>query len=535
MAPSTLTSLPMELICMVASHLSTSEYGSLRLTCKHVESQLFADFTKEFFTKRQFMLTHFSLKTLVDISKHPTFKKRLTHVILGMELFAAQPGDSTQREKLDRYRDGYNDQVFLLNTGMDRELLTEAFKNLENLQAVGLRDYSAAGRKRDGTGWHSYGLTTIRTETGFYLDTRCRTDNGASFYPRYLQILLYALGKANSSPRAIEAIFRTVHSYNMGPDLHIPDFVEPIIQPVLQQLQSLDLKVNLREDVGQNTYHQTYQPHACYGLNLRKFLGRLSNLTHLRLNFRPYQAAETDSFLQWFSRMPDQNTTDTGAATTTATVSYLPPPILLPHLRKLDLGSLDVEWHALCAVVEKYASSLEGLSLWRVQLVPLGGNLTGPRPMHWRFFFWSLAQIPRLQLKELMVGMVKQCVAEPNRSLASIHVGFKPPALQPTDYPNSMRNDDDDNDKEVPTEEEWSKCDPRVEYKNINSLQGVLEELASRLVVNWPKERPSVPIHVDSNSDEDEDEDGSQDDEEGDEDFDVDEDSEIDVAAMLMV
>lgn len=77
-----LLTIPLELIVAVSAHLTTPDLGSLRLTCKQVEKSLFEWFSNEFFTKKQFMLTHESLQTLIDISKHVSFSKKLTHVII---------------------------------------------------------------------------------------------------------------------------------------------------------------------------------------------------------------------------------------------------------------------------------------------------------------------------------------------------------------------------------------------------------------------------------------------------------------------
>lgn len=84
MAPA-LISFPLELLILVSSHLSTPDLGSLRRTCKHIERSLYETFAKEFFTKKQFMLTQPSLQALVDISNHHSLSKQLEHVIIGLE------------------------------------------------------------------------------------------------------------------------------------------------------------------------------------------------------------------------------------------------------------------------------------------------------------------------------------------------------------------------------------------------------------------------------------------------------------------
>ena len=64
--------LPPELMLRISTYLTTVELGNFRLTCKDVERNLFKSFALEFFTKRQFMITQFSLEALAGIANHPT-------------------------------------------------------------------------------------------------------------------------------------------------------------------------------------------------------------------------------------------------------------------------------------------------------------------------------------------------------------------------------------------------------------------------------------------------------------------------------
>lgn len=134
--------------------ISVSQYiltYKRRRSCKQIEKQLFDTFADEFFTKRQFMVEHASLTTLVDIASHPTLSQRLVQVIISTEMFDMPsfwigPTDHISRD-------------YLLHTGMARDLLAEAFSKLSNLKIVGLRDYNAVGRNREGPRmqWRSYG------------------------------------------------------------------------------------------------------------------------------------------------------------------------------------------------------------------------------------------------------------------------------------------------------------------------------------------------------------------------------------------
>jgi hypothetical protein len=49
--------------------------------------------------------------------------------------------EATRSVRSTKYRQGAYDQAVLPATGLDRELLTQALRNLPNLKTVGLRDY----------------------------------------------------------------------------------------------------------------------------------------------------------------------------------------------------------------------------------------------------------------------------------------------------------------------------------------------------------------------------------------------------------
>lgn len=155
-----LTTIPLEVLLQITSNLTTPEYGNLRLTCKQLEETVFTSFAREFFTKRQFMFTEFSLQALVDISKS-RLSSCLNHVIFGLERpslrhhiqmpFGANPQLQTTllKTKSNRSRQEYVDHMSLLSTGQDVEMLAEAFSNLSNLETVGIRDFYSRSRYRD--------------------------------------------------------------------------------------------------------------------------------------------------------------------------------------------------------------------------------------------------------------------------------------------------------------------------------------------------------------------------------------------------
>jgi len=239
--PSLLT-LPLELLVVVSTHLSTKDLGFLRLTCKQVEQSLYSWFAGEFFTKKQFMLTHKSLQTLIDISKHGRLSKQVTHVILATNMYQAVPHVPYTFRDADAatsWAQGVYDQQSLMSTGYDRDMLTEAFEKLENLQVVGIRDFNSNNRHRDGTSWSSWGAPTILRETGIELPfASSQVSNVAtSFLAHIFQTLIYALARAGRSPRESEVLLRKEPLPDSA--FHFPAFLTPSVTPVLQNLETL--------------------------------------------------------------------------------------------------------------------------------------------------------------------------------------------------------------------------------------------------------------------------------------------------------
>lgn len=70
--------LPSELLLRVSSYVDTVDLGSLRLTCKQIETSLFNSFAREFFTTRRFMIEQVSLEALVGIANHVALGPHLT-------------------------------------------------------------------------------------------------------------------------------------------------------------------------------------------------------------------------------------------------------------------------------------------------------------------------------------------------------------------------------------------------------------------------------------------------------------------------
>ncbi|KAJ4350034.1 uncharacterized protein N0V89_008655 [Didymosphaeria variabile] len=338
MATASLTGLPLELLVhLIATYLPTEDLGALRLTNKYLEKVLFDTFAREFFTKRQFKLSTSSLQTLVDISRHGALNKTLKHVIIGMESFQsfqdADPGFWNLNDSQRRvFHVGFADQFSLMSSGHDRTLLEEAFRNLPNLDTVGIRDYSAHGRVRDDGRWSSYGAPTISRQLGY--DLRIYSNEFASCV---FQLVMQALADADRAIPSIESILRgqlagltDLAFYLRSPDRKI----DAVLGGLEQLLLTLHFTSSLRGSLNLDLMH------------LGSFLLRTPSLKHLRLNFQKSQTSTTCTILQHLATTPN----------------------LLPSLQRLDLGMMSTLPDMLLQIMSKFSVTLQHVSLWKTEL-----------------------------------------------------------------------------------------------------------------------------------------------------------------------
>lgn len=397
-----LLTIPLELLVAISSFLTTPDLGALRLTCKQVEKSLYEWFSKEFFTKKQFMLTYKSLQAFVDISKHSSFSKMLSHVIIATDVYTDHPVRFRDKEAATRYIQGFEDQNTLLNTGIDREMLTEAFANLKNLQTVGIRDFNNPERSRDGLCWSSWGAPTVHRETGIALQFTKRLPH----YPQYavdlltrvFQNVIYSLGKANQKPAELEVLLR--HGSLPDSAFDVPDFLYPSVGPVLNGLKKILLRAST--SLG---YMHTHTNGTVADTNparlLRRFLGLTSNLEHLRLNLPKHGHAQDERFMTWLT-LP-------ASAPALEPDFFDPPAISLSNLTQLELGQSQARPSTILDVIQKFTPTLRRLELWKMALSDPQVNRTyDSEPNLWKGFFTKLSKMPNLQLDHLKVGMLKQ-------------------------------------------------------------------------------------------------------------------------------
>ncbi|KAF9695718.1 hypothetical protein EKO04_006329 [Ascochyta lentis] len=484
----TLLSLPLELLVYISSFVSTPDLAALRLTCKQTEKSLYEWFSEEFFVKKQFMLTQPSLQALLDISRHVSLSKKLKHLIIATNVYDDIPIRFRDGDACSSYMQGYADQQALLNNGIDREMLTEAFKGLSNLETVDVRDFCAK-RERDGTYWNSWGATTVYKDTGVRLRESYRgTGSQSRFVSHVFSNLLYALGVAGQTPPRFEVLLRQQPAGLPDGAFHLSNFMFPAVQPVLGNLQALFLTLNV-SDMSTHTHHTHSggQPIGMMaGRSLRHFLSYTPKLKHLRLNFLKFHVADNVEFMKWLAVVP---TSAPEPPNPTNITMREPSPVSLPDLEALELGQLDVNKDTLLMVLSKFAPKLQRLSLWRMTIN------TGPRgpyslmPNIWSQFFKGVAAVSELDLNYLKVGALSQ---SHHSAKFKTEIGGK---------------------EQTETSREYSG----------KQMGKFIESLAQDIVVEWPLEVDTSSDGSNSDDDEemdDEEEDEVEEDEEEDDDDD---------------
>lgn len=376
---STLMGLPLEMLLHISSYLTTTEYGNLRLSCKHLHASFFKPFAQEFFTKRQFMLTEFSLGTLVEISKS-RYAPFLTHLIISVHSILPEMDPTIRTDdatadavRSNKFMDECIRHQLLVSTGRDCELLTEALQGLPGLEIIGMRNFNSAGRDRDGedTKWNSYGTTTLLNETGLRLPQPLNRTRDQNIIAHVFVTILRALSKCSQTrPERFEVILRGLALPEKA--FYIPDYLELAVTPVLSNLKALFLDLNSAFGVFKSADKQQIQ-----GMILESFLCRVPALEHLRLNFQDVTRSYVGEFLRRLSKPSDgagsSPVVDSVYGKPILKASGLPrqlPPVNFPNLTQLDIGFLTVDPHILVGLFERFRPTLRGISLHRVELQP---------------------------------------------------------------------------------------------------------------------------------------------------------------------
>ncbi|QDS75354.1 hypothetical protein FKW77_002209 [Venturia effusa] len=287
--PRQLEDLPAELLIHIASQLTTIDYGSIRRTCSTIEQKLFDNFGKEFFKRRQFMLTHSSLQTLLDISNHEALRYYLTKVIIGtnyiprFETFLSLASPSARstiqsashdtRKWLQQLR---LDQRYFMDQGLDRAMLTEALSNLPSCHELEIRDSYCPSRFRGEEKWTSYGSSDILKKFQAETWEWWHDEENPARRHHVFSMVTHAMASTAKSKRYTAFMVTTRQHHNdLGPDaFYQPKYVD--FKAAFESTTTLMLPVHTRE---------TYDQDLSYFVS---FLRLFPNLDHLRLNGTRY-------------------------------------------------------------------------------------------------------------------------------------------------------------------------------------------------------------------------------------------------------
>ncbi|KAH6641156.1 hypothetical protein F5144DRAFT_599807 [Chaetomium tenue] len=387
-----LAQIPLEVLIRITHHISTTDLGNVRLSCKALEQGLFNFFSHEFFRKKQFMVLTESLQALIDISKHPNLSPFLKHVIIATDRLVPVYYNSPSRDDKSRVRLelANADHMQLIAAGGLRDMLAEAFANLTNLETVDIRDFNSPSRSRDGRGteWRSWGAKTLAESTGNAVATSPRHNQDA-YLSQVFSAVIAALAAAQARPNSLEVLARaSARSGFISFALHdhafyIPPRMEAAISPVLANLKSLHLILGLANNSRMRPFM------------FQKFLSLTINLTWLRVNFKDSSWDQQEEVLSWLALKDTQK----------PNASFDMAPIQ-PPLERLDLGDTELKPETVLNLIVKFAPTLTSLYLRRVCLINENSDHTTTKINPWDRCLSVLSKVRGLNLRTLSLSQI---------------------------------------------------------------------------------------------------------------------------------
>ncbi|CAK7271894.1 hypothetical protein SEPCBS119000_004840 [Sporothrix epigloea] len=407
-----LSRLPAELLLRITRDLTTTELCAVRSCSRSLECALRDLFLREFFWRRQFMLTEFSLQTLLAIAQHPLMSQSLRHVSIGVEEFVttncSPPDDEVQSVNL--LLDAARQRAMLAN-GRALQLLATAFSLLPNLQTVQLRDRPSYTRHRDGPSeaWSSYGLRSAQEQLGRNANIFLTKGASRNLPSRVFALVMTALAKSNARPANIEVL---MHSSRAGlfcsafdptplPCLSLPgasagNGADASVLPILAGLRRLHLRLQfIFHPNGINPFDPTIPPISRRNqqagiecLPLYAWLAHCPNIRWLRLHLQKEARHHNDTFLrQLAAPLPASYPFPPGS---TASRNITMP--FASHLRRLELGFACCRRGVLEDLLSRFPA-LEDLTLFVFSLVN-ENHTAEPAYNVWCSFLDTLAKSP---------------------------------------------------------------------------------------------------------------------------------------------
>ncbi|KAM0450843.1 hypothetical protein ACHAO4_006234 [Trichoderma viride] len=503
-----LLQVPPEILDRITWHLHTTELCNFRLTCKSAERAVHFRFTSEFFTRKQFMVSEFSLKALIDISKS-RFAAYLRHVHISLdqvdEMASSRMSMSSKTRSL--YQQRLAEQSTLWTLGLVPKYLADAFSRLPNLETVALRDFNSTRRSRDGphAQWRSYGSQTLAEETGAHPVTNQLSNwSSATLLDRgsvLFKAIIHGLGLANVGLKNIEVMERNGNVlFDSAFHLH-PDF-ETAYASVLGNLQKLHLCI----DVYWAPAPHDAQPY--HQQNLIKFLSHCQGLEELRINgkrnsYSTGSRMNLHLFMSWLASSESKPLSQLQSADISIDGQDAPPAVEFLRLSNLSLGMMALTLDETVQIITKLAGSLQYLELWRFQLMADPGT-----------------DVDMKKKQNLYISLLKRLLAIPNLNLRHIKLGMLQQMLDASGRFNKMQTIEFTKDEPTSTDGEKDAAAPAAQYtrrKSNNSMEYtgsdwkhfVRHEMIPRLHIINPIEdddRPSSDEEPEDISEDDDDE-----------------------------
>ncbi|KAI1374734.1 hypothetical protein F4677DRAFT_424588 [Hypoxylon crocopeplum] len=436
--------LPCELFVHTAAYLSSDDLFSLRLTCRRAETFLFESFSEEFFSDRRFMVTEYSLGSLLSISKHPQLSKRLSKLTIGLDrLYSSDALPSFVRQDWDPDRTHVKkgmepdkleefsvEQNWLLSSGRLQLLLKEVLDNLPNVVELSLRDANTVRETRrpeSNRQLVSYGTADVRRQTGVdFLDRETHLHSQDTFAEIVFSAALLAIARSGKRLNVIAADIQTKDIGLSSSAFAIPESFIESLRPTLQNLQSLDLAVSFtyvplgsfaRGSLG----FLRWQPHYLF-----PFLARTPNLVCLRVKTKGDSFLE-DGVIGWFAWLAALSNGEQVECSRLHGgplhngFGHIPPAPRFRALRELELVNMSAPSASLSKALLYLAGSLRKLSLYAVGISvdQVDDELdSNPRsPNAWTSIFRDMSKF--LSLESLEVGSLghhtSACSTKSNR------------------------------------------------------------------------------------------------------------------------
>jgi hypothetical protein len=358
--------VPTELLVNITSHLTTPDYGSVRLTCSTVEKKVWDSFAKEFFTRKQFMLTRPSLQALIDISNHDSLKGYLKKVIIGTNLvphltklplaaFYARFLRDVDSDTVSWVREQFLDQLYLVNHGLDTRMLEEALSNLPTCQEIEIRDSYSPSRGRGTERWNSYGVTEFlklsrQPQWTWFSEPRQKmshfhgrpTEHPRPWSHHVFSAVTTAMARSKKNHYTSFMVTSRLRDNSFDEDaFYIPLSNNAKFAEAFLSIKTLMLPIHATP----TAHSQTQLPRPG---DFQSFLSLFPNLTWLRLNFDAMEHSHED------------NETSEWLAEAKAALYSCP-------IQRVDLGKLYTEWGPFQDFICSF-KALEELVLYKVRI-----------------------------------------------------------------------------------------------------------------------------------------------------------------------